>query len=368
MGFVDYIEKPELAERYRKVRKHFYLRESAYDVTSACQLRCEGCYYFQGDKYSMTDQRDPEAWRSFFVSEKERGITYVVLAGAEPAVVPKILRACYETIPLGSIASNGLKRIDPDVGYRLHLSVWGDSTGDPVYRKYANGRPGPNCLPAQLQNYKNDKRVIFVYTFNHENAAQLDEVLERVSDAGHKLSFNVFSQPSAGTSPLQIREMLNRTMEKMIEAMEEYPETVIYSYYNAEVHTDAKSLHHLFGCPYPRARLAEGTVPTGLSKTFRSYRTDLSYKESSNCCVPDTDCADCRHYAAGSAIVSSRFPMHVDSERKFRAWLDYVDTYLATWLIDYERGENLYTYNDFVAARQERRDSLLSGAREAAVL
>lgn len=353
MGFVQYLEKPELAARYRKIRKHFFLRESAYDVTSACQLRCEGCYYFQGDKYTMKDQRDPEEWRAFFQGEKERGITYVVLAGAEPGVVPKILQACYDVIPLGSIASNGLKRIAPEVGYRLHLSVWGDSEGDPKYRKYASGKPGPNCLPVQLQNYKDDKRVVFVYTFNHENTDQLDEVLERVSDGGHKLSFNVFSQPVATTSPLKVQEMLKRTRAKMIEAMEEYPENVIYSYYNAEVHTNEKSLHQLFGCPYPRATLMEGTIPTGLSASFRSYRTDLSHKQESDCCVPDTDCADCRHYAAGSAIVSSRFAMHVNSERQFRAWLDYVDTYLATWLIDYKRDENLYTVDDFVASQQE---------------
>jgi uncharacterized Fe-S cluster-containing radical SAM superfamily protein len=351
MGFVEFLQKPELAERYQKIRRHFYLRESAYDVTSACQLRCEGCYYFQGDKYTMTDQRDPEEWRRFFSDEKERGITYVVLAGAEPALVPKVLRACYDVIPLGSIASNGLKRIDSDVGYRLHLSVWGDSTGDPKYRKYANGRLGPNCLPIQLRNYKDDKRVVFVYTFNHENVDELDEVLERISDQGHQLSFNVFSQPQAVASPLKIQEMLARTRDKIIGAMEEYPQTVIYSYYNAEVHTDPLSLHQLFGCPYPRAQKAEETVPTGLTRSFRSYRTDLSHQTTSDCCVPDTDCADCRHYAAGSAIVTSRFALHVDSERKFRAWLDYVDTYLATWLIDYERGENLYTHADFLASR-----------------
>src|SRR5258708_40333664 len=62
----------------------------------------------------------------------------------------------------------------------------------------------------------------------------------------------------------------------------------------------------------------------------------------SDCCIPDTDCADCRHYAAGSAIVSSRLGMHLDSERQFRGWLDYGDTYLAVWILGYTRGENLY--------------------------
>jgi hypothetical protein len=353
VSFVDYLQKPEIAERYNKVRRHFFLRESTYDVTSVCQLRCEGCYYYEGGKDTLTDQKDPQAWRAFFQREKDRGITYVILAGAEPAVVPKVLQACYDVISLGTIASNGLRRIPPEIGYRLHLSVWGDGIGDPVYRRFAGGRPGPYCLPIQLSNYKDDKRVIFVYTFNHQNIDEVDEVLGRVSDAGHRLSFNVFSQPLAKTSPLKIREMLDRTRDKMIEALENYPDTVIYSYYNAEVHTEGRSLHQLFGCPYPRAVMAEGNIPTGLSKTFRSYRTDLSHKPETDCCIPDTDCVDCRHYAAGSAIVTSRFAMHVDSERKFRGWLDYVDTYLAMWLNNYERGPNLYSRADYLASQVE---------------
>ena len=47
MGFTEYLQIPELAQRYRKVKQYFFLK-SAYDVTSVCQLRCDGCYYFQG--------------------------------------------------------------------------------------------------------------------------------------------------------------------------------------------------------------------------------------------------------------------------------------------------------------------------------
>jgi organic radical activating enzyme len=342
MSFTQYLQVPELAERYRKVKKYFFLRESAYDVTSTCQLRCEGCYYFEGDKHTTRDNRDPQAWTAFFEDEKRRGITYVVLAGAEPALVPKVLQACYDVIPFGSIASNGLKKIDPAVRYRLHLSVWGNSEGDPKYRRWANGKPGPDCLPSQLRNYRDDARVIFVYTFNNDNVDQLDEVVEQIRDEGHKLTFNVFSTPARDRSPLQLREAFKRTRDKMLWAMDEYPETVIYSRYNAEVHTQPAGLHDLFGCVYPRAQQQFGTAGAGITGTFRSYRTDLTHAAASDCCVPDTDCADCRHYAAGSAIVSSRLALHVESETRFRCWLDYVDTYLAVWVIGYEKGADLY--------------------------
>ncbi len=344
MSFTEYLQVPELAERYRKVKKYFYLRESAYDVTSVCQLRCEGCYYFEGEKHKTRDNRDPEAWRAFFEQERRRGITYVVLAGAEPALVPRVLEACHDVIPLGSIASNGLKAIPADIGYRIHLSVWGNSAGDPKYRRWANGKPGPDCLPAQLRNYRDDERVIFVFTFNHENVDELDEVAERIHADGHKLTFNVFSSPNGSRSTLQMSEVLRRTRDKMLETRDRFPETVIYSQYSAEVHTQPAGLHDLFGCVYPRAQMLTGQdVTSGIGQTFRSYRTDLTHSTENDCCVPDTDCADCRHYAAGSAIVSSRLGMHVDSEQHFRGWLDYVDTYLAVWLRRYQKGTDLYT-------------------------
>ena len=111
MSLSSLLAIPELEARYKKVKKFFYLREAAYDVTSVCQLRCDGCYYFEGEKYKVIDNRDPLAWRQLLQSERERGITYVNLAGAEPSMVPEILRACYQTIPLGTVFTNGLERI-----------------------------------------------------------------------------------------------------------------------------------------------------------------------------------------------------------------------------------------------------------------
>ncbi|HKC63625.1 MAG TPA: radical SAM protein [Pyrinomonadaceae bacterium] len=339
MSFTAYLQIPEIEARYRKVKKFFYLRESAYDLTSACQLRCDGCYYFEGDKYKVKDNKDHQQWKDFMELEKERGINYVNLAGAEPALVPDILSACFQTIPLGTVFTNGLRKIDPAVGYRIHISVWGDAKGDPKYRRYASGRPGPNCLPIQLENYRNDKRVIFVYTFNNGNIDQVDQVIRQVKDEGHKITFNMFSAPVGNNSPLKLKDMLNRTREKMIQVLGEYGETVVYSYYNAKVHTDESSLRGQFGCPFPRA--TKQIKPIGIGRTFRSYRADFSHAEA-DCCVPDTDCNDCRHYAAGSAIITSSLDSHVGSEAQFRGWLDYVDTYLAVFVLGYEKGECLY--------------------------
>jgi hypothetical protein len=79
----------------------------------------------------------------------------------------------------------------------------------------------------------------------------------------------------------------------------------------------------------------------GLGRSFRQYRTDLRWNRQAACCVPDTDCRDCRHYAAGSAVVTARMYRHATDPVTFSAWLDYADTYLAVWVRGYDKGPNL---------------------------
>jgi len=117
-----------------------------------------------------------------------------------------------------------------------------------------------------------------------------------------------------------------------------YPDSVVYSGYNIEVHSADKSLHQQFACPYPRCN---ARARVGLGQSFRQYRSDLTWDKSAACCVPDTDCSDCRHYAAGSAVVTSKLFRHSSDRHSFKKWLDYVDTYLAVWVTGYDKGENL---------------------------
>jgi hypothetical protein len=113
---------------------------------------------------------------------------------------------------------------------------------------------------------------------------------------------------------------------------------VLFSTYNIVAHTDDLALHDLFSCSYPRMN---PSTDIGLGRSFRQYRTDLQWDRDASCCVPDTDCADCRHYAAGSAVVTARMYRHATDPETFSAWLDYVDTYLAVWVRGYDKGVNL---------------------------
>jgi len=331
--FSELLAYPDVKARWEKVRKYFFLRESTYDMSNRCNIRCDGCYYYEGDKQFARENGSPEDWRALMQAEKTRGITYVVLAGAEPSLVPALLEVCYAEMPLGSIATNGFKKIPESVGYKIHISVWGNDETSYQVRK------AKNLLKKQIENYANDPRAVFVYTFTRENIDEVQAVAAELVASGCKLTFNVFSSPVGYAGPLRHdRESLLTTRKAMIALLKQYPEHVLFSVYNAVAHTSEKALHDLYNCSYPRCNPSQDI---GLGRSFRQYRTDLNWDRSVACCVPDTDCDDCRHYAAGSAVVTARLYRHVGSLQAFKSWLDYVDTYLAVWVMGYDKGENL---------------------------
>ncbi|MCP4135664.1 MAG: radical SAM protein [bacterium] len=334
--FSELIADPVVRERWEKVRKYFFLRESTYDMSNRCNIKCDGCYYFEGDKQFAKENGEPEAWRTLMQAEKARGITYVVLAGAEPSLVPELLDVCYEEMPLGSIASNGFKKIPESVGYKIHISVWGN---DITSREIRNAK---DLLAKQVENYKGDPRAVFVYTFTKDNIDEVYEVMEILAANDCKVTFNMFSSPVGYTGHLRHTEKsLKKTADVMMDLISKYPEHVLFSPYNVTAHTFRSGLHDIYSCSYPRMN---DSTDIGLGRSFRQYRTDLTWDRNVACCVPDTDCPDCRHYAAGSAVVTARLYRHAIDPDTFKSWLDYVDTYLAVWVMGYEKGENLCDY------------------------
>ncbi len=331
--FKDLLADVETNRRWEKVRRYFFLRESTYDMTHRCNIRCDGCYYYEGDKQFARENRDPEQWQQLMRAEKKRGITYVVLAGAEPSLVPDLCKVCYGEIPLGAIASNGLQKIPNAIGYKIHISVWGsDETSAEI-------RHRDGMLQQQIANYRGDGRAVFVYTFTRNNIEDAGPVLDILSGEGCKVTFNMFSSPVGYEGPLRhTKASLTQVRETMISLLSQYPETVLFSPYNIVAHTHPLALHDLYACPYPRMNPSKAQ---GLGRSFRQYRTDLTWNRAAACCVPDTDCCDCRHYAAGSAIVTAKLFRHATDPDTFRAWLDYVDTYLSVWVTGYEKGPNL---------------------------
>ena len=194
-------------------------------------------------------------------------------------------------------------------------------------------------LRKQTENYRGDPRAVFVYTFTRDNIEQVYEVADSLFENGCRLTFNVFSAPVGYHGPLRhTPESLVQTRKAMIDLLSSNPDHVLFSHYSAVAHTHRKGLHALYSCLYPRVNPSSDL---GLGRSFRQYRTDLTWDRSASCCVPDTDCTDCRHYASGSAVVTARMFRHATNPELFKAWLDYADTYLAVWVMGYDKNPNL---------------------------
>ena len=155
-----------------------------------------------------------------------------------------------------------------------------------------------------------------------------------------KVTFNMFSAPVGYTrrsdpyapqSLAETREVMARLLARLRHAMCFTLPTILWP-------IRTRGLHALYGCSYPRRN---PSTDVGLGRSFRQYRTDLTWDRDAACCVPDTDCDDCRHYAAGSAVVTARLYRHAMDPDTWGSWLDYVDTYLAVWVMGYEKSPNL---------------------------
>src|SRR5579862_5519784 len=82
-------EHPDLAARYEAAKAvvRAFRRTGFYEVTQRCNLKCEGCYYFEGGlTQPVVEQKSAAAWDEFFAAEAQRGVSMAYFVGAEPAL------------------------------------------------------------------------------------------------------------------------------------------------------------------------------------------------------------------------------------------------------------------------------------------
>jgi len=119
-------------------------------MSNRCNIRCDGCYYFEGEKQFAKEIGDAESMAQADAGRKSPRHHLRCLAGAEPSLVPELLDVCYQEMQLGSIATNGFKKIPESVDYKIHISVWGNDETSLRVRK------AKNLLKKQIENYKNE--------------------------------------------------------------------------------------------------------------------------------------------------------------------------------------------------------------------
>ena len=329
-------EHPEFAAPYRSNR-HFALTlaRSAYvEMSTRCNLRCEGCYYFNGEYDQVKENDELADWDAFFADQAEKGTRFIYLVGAEPSLEPERLAIASKYIKRGLIGTNGIRKIDPAIPYMLHISVWGAPKTDARLR-------GADAFSKALRNYQGQTgRVLFVYTLTPKNITEAHEVLERVQGAGLNMTFNMYSPThtyldrlSAANDPQSKFFRLSSKSDNLCwdnaslrlarstvsRLMEEFPDTLVYS----------KAYNDWVTQPGPRFELDENDVaPHCLSRVGGSlslFGPDLEPVPGGKCCTSDVDCSTCRLYSGG---LSSRLKLReadLRSGEAFQSWLDICD-------------------------------------------
>lgn len=334
----------DLAERFEGVRKHIRImaRASYFEITSRCNLRCEGCFYFDGGYHLNREEDDIEKWRARFADEYARGTRFVYLVGAEPALEQDRLFAANEYFRSGLVGTNGTVRIDPAITFKLHLSVWGDPETDTLLR-------GAPAFEKALRNYRGEDRVLVLFTLSPQNLHQANDVVRRCHEHGLKLTFNMFSPTQAyldrlngcatpGSDPfftvstpennlLWSDDTLAAKHRIVDELLDRYPETLVYS----------RSYNNWVTRPGPLFDIEpDGTARYCASRTGDSltiFNTNLEVAPV-KCCTSEISCSHCRMYSGGLASRLRPSVADLASREVFAEYLDICSHLMGTYVYE----------------------------------
>lgn len=331
------------------------IKTSTYEISSQCNLRCEGCLFFSGEHaYQHSEEESADVWRTFFRMEAERGITFAFLAGAEPALAIDRLRAAWEFIPSGMVVTNGTRLIPKEIGFRIHVSLWGTGESSALTR-------GGDVTQKAFRNYAFDPRAVFVYTINPLNLDEIMPMARACRNHGVPMTFNYYAPTakyqqelasstkndsdyfrfSNSKQNLVMTQADYRRAREIIEKTKNaFPETIIYSMaYDAWITGE-----NVFDLD------SDGIATNCAGRSDRVHSTFFVDQTKSNlkCSNPTFDCRECRTYASG--MTSHIRIEHLNTLRP---------GYEGQWSDAFECWDNIFVGNQWQRIKQKVRRSSL---------
>lgn len=329
-------EVPSFQPRYELAKQiiRVFRRPAFYEMSQRCNLFCEGCYYFENeDRLKVAVEKPQPEWDSFFEAESARGVSMAYFVGAEPALEQKRLMAATKHLKHGKIGTNGTIRIDPDIAFRIGISVWGDDATDTALR-------GGSVLGKAMRNYAGDTRAVMLFTLSPWNLHTVPEVMKASQDHGLPVTFNLFSPtrtylskiaqglpsddqffrlaPEKG-SPNFTPDDLSRAADLMTEAMEDFPDTALCTPAFRDLITQSGPLFDID----PETHIARN-CGSRIQGALHYYSTALR-SEDVKCCTPNVDCRECRLYSGAWSTQFMPAPQFLQSAETFEGWLDMME-------------------------------------------
>ena len=327
---------PDLVDDYERAKQvvRVFRTPAFYEISTQCNMACEGCYYFDYDRHPVEHDLPLDQWISFFKAEAERGVTMAYFLGAEPALRQDRLHAAVPHFKYGNLGTNGTILIDRDIPFRIAISAWGADKTDLKVRK-------KSPLRQAVKMYEGDPRVNILYTIARWNIDDIRPVVDICRDAGLQLTFSLYSptdtflmrrnlnttgnEPGLKKArlledPCFTEDDLTRICDLLGGLLEDYPETVVYSQAYNRWSTRPGPLYRI----NPETGIAED-CHSRIVPPMRYYTTGLKPAEI-KCCTPALDCSQCRIYSGGWSSKFDPCLSDVETVEAFKDWMDMVDT------------------------------------------
>ena len=360
-----YLEDPFLNTLYRQIRQAGAIRSISVDITSRCNLRCTGCYYFAEGMDALAAGESEAAFDAFVEREKARGTNFVTVVGGEPSLVLHRLKKLYDNFNI-SVATNGLRRI-PLEGFEnlpIGVAVWGDHPTD----RWLRGSGKIDVFRKALENYRNDSRAFFYYTVAPGKAHEIPAVVRQCVENGNRVLFNFYSDLHHLGGDMDYHRGFEEVLEAIDRAIEEYPEHILITRYLAEVVTSGRLFDERWGfdvCtslsvdfPQNQERFTNGKP---FNPHFKAYNADFT--TTRRCCNGiQRSCEHCFDVWEHFAWVMLNLPKHLFSKDAFTAWLSTMYLFYAiNRLVPVEEGlthlpeihRRVGWYSDVIAGRDK---------------
>jgi MoaA/NifB/PqqE/SkfB family radical SAM enzyme len=323
-----------LLKRFHAVRAFGRtVRASEYHITSACNLRCKGCWFFTYDFDKRTkDQADMGALKAFIERERARRINTAILIGGEPSLVPDRVAAFVEQMDNVTVSTNGLRPL-PRAGFeRVSVGVTlfgGGSLDDDLRAIRPSGRTFTGLFDAALANYNNDPRVIFNYAVTARAVDQIETTVRRIRDNGNRVTFNFYSEHHTDT-PLAPSHSV-RLLDEALRVRDRYAETVVAHPYYLRALLTGRTDFGSFGydvCPsvswdhLAHAARRENNNP--VLPLFNVYGADLHTLQF---CCTSGHCENCRDSQAVQTWLLVSIRQFLYSAAALETWVQLAESY-----------------------------------------
>lgn len=362
-----YLSDPLLGEMYSLIRGAGPVRPISLDITSKCNLRCAGCYYFAEGMDKVEARGDDDAFDALIVREKQRGTNFVTVVGGEPALAPGRLRKLHKNFKI-NVATNGLIRI-PFEGFEnmpLGIALWGNRETDSLLRD----RGRRDLFSIALDNYRGDPRAFWYYTVAPGCADEIEDVVDECVSNGNRVLFNYYSDVSQLGGKLDFRRGFEDVHSEVDRMISKYPGQMYTTRYLSEVITSGTLKDDTWGydvCTNLSYDYEHNQDRQNNGKPFnRHFRAiNADFQTSRRCCTGvERDCGSCFDTWEHFSWIMINMRKHLGSEKDFSNWLTTMFAfYVVNRLVDPERGlELLHLANVREAAPTAASDSAIREA------